>query len=128
MNTISRITVIDDDRDLRNLLQISLGIHGYEVNSFGNAEEFLAQESQLNPSDLYIIDINLGGMTGDALCHHLKRDAQAAVCMVLLISANPEMPQLASTCAADGFIFKPFSQKELVSKIQLLPSGKSKVK
>ena len=120
MNSISRITVIDDDRDLRNLLQISLGIHGYEVNSFSSAEEFLDHQSELNPSDLYIIDLNLGGMTGDTLCMTLKQEGISIGCRVLLISANPEIPQLANACSADGFIFKPFSQKELVSKIQML--------
>ncbi|HYG01639.1 MAG TPA: response regulator, partial [Chryseosolibacter sp.] len=88
------------------------------------AEEFLEQQSKLNPSDLYIIDLNLGGMTGDRLCMHLKNAADTTGCRVLLISANPEIQQLATESGADGFIFKPFSQKELVSRIQLLHSPK----
>lgn len=117
---ITRIAVIDDDEDLRNLLKISLGIHGYEVASYANGQAFLDSFDKNLPADLYIIDLNLGGMSGHELCEHLRLIDSTKNSVIILISANPEVREHAVEAGADGHLFKPFSQKELIAKIQAL--------
>lgn len=112
-----RITVIDDDVDLRNLLQIALKIEGFDVQTFSNGDEFLQLRHSKSESDLYIIDINLGGISGTELCTILKADSNLIKPLVMLISANPEIEQLATDAGADSWILKPVTQKELINRI-----------
>jgi DNA-binding response OmpR family regulator len=112
-----RISVIDDDNDLRSLLQIALRIEGFEVTGYANGAELLEAIDKVEPALLYIIDINLGGMSGFEICAYLKSDPHTSKSFVILISANPEVQQLSQEVKADGYIMKPFSQKEMVHKI-----------
>jgi DNA-binding response OmpR family regulator len=119
-----KITVIDDDKDLRSLLQIALRIEGFEVTGFANGTEFLDTMNDAVGSDLYVIDINLGGISGFELCEYLKNHVHTKNASVILISANPEVQQLSSDVRADDHLLKPFSQKELIHKITNLLSKK----
>jgi two-component system, OmpR family, phosphate regulon response regulator PhoB len=112
-----KITVIDDDSDLRNLLQIALRLEGFEVQIYANGEEFIKSEHAATPASLYVIDINLGGIDGYEICNLLKADAKTKGSHVILISANPELPQLAMNARADDYIFKPFSQRDLMQRV-----------
>ena len=118
--TKGKITVIDDDEDLRNLLQIALRLEGFEVNGFANGDEFMKVVESSAPSDLYVIDINLGGITGFEICRRLKSNAHTKFGYVILISANPEVQQLSQDVSADDYMLKPFSQRELMKKIGAL--------
>lgn len=115
-----KITVIDDDKDLRSLLQIALRIEGFEVQGYANSVEFIDAIQSVEPSVLYVIDINLGGMSGFELCQYLKSYPVTSKAFVILISANPEVQQLSNEVKADGYILKPFSQKEMIQKIRTL--------
>jgi DNA-binding response OmpR family regulator len=112
-----RITVIDDDKDLRSLLQIALRIEGFDVIVYANGSEFMAAIEGAEPSDVYIIDINLGGMRGFELCQILKSFGKTKTSHVILISANAEVQQLSNEARADDYLIKPFTQKELMQKI-----------
>jgi DNA-binding response OmpR family regulator len=118
-----RITVIDDDKDLRSLLQIALRIEGFDVVCFANGSEFMEAINTTESSDLYIIDINLGGISGFELCQYLKSFATTSQSVVILISANPEVQQLSREVKADDYLLKPFSQKDLMQKIMNLLNG-----
>ena len=115
-----KVTVIDDDNDLRSLLQIALRIDGYEVTGYANGAEFMDAVATTEPSALYIIDINLGGISGFELCDFLKSRKETSRSFVILISANPEVQQLARQAKADDHLLKPFSQKELLERIDKL--------
>jgi DNA-binding response OmpR family regulator len=115
-----KITVIDDDVDLRNLLKIGLLAEGFEVQLFPNGEEFFSNLDSNDPAHLYVIDINLGGISGYDICSHLKTNIETRNSIVILISANPELPEHATNVAADEYIFKPFLQKDLMQRISAL--------
>lgn len=115
-----RITVIDDDDDLRSLLQIALRIEGYEVMGFANGKEFMETVGTSEPGDLFIIDINLGGISGFELCQYLKSFSSTRNSPVILISANPEVQQLSVEVGADDYLLKPFTQKNLLNKVVAL--------
>jgi two-component system, OmpR family, phosphate regulon response regulator PhoB len=113
-----RLTVIDDDTDLRNLLQISLRLEGFEVQAFSNGNEFIASMKITQQAELFVIDINLGGLTGFEICSYIKANPETTNAIVILISANPEVSQIAKDVCADDFMQKPFSQRELIEKIK----------
>jgi DNA-binding response OmpR family regulator len=108
-----KITVVDDETDLRNLLRLTLSAAGFDVDIFSNGEEFISQSKM--DSDCYIVDIDLGKMTGLDVCQYLK--AAKARGPVILISADPEIRSLAESACADGSLSKPFTQAELIHKI-----------
>jgi DNA-binding response OmpR family regulator len=115
-----RVTVIDDDNDLRSLLQIALKLEGFEVNGFANGDEFLLSLAEPATSDLYVIDINLGGLTGFEICRAIRAKGPTSKKCVILISANPEVQQLANEVGADDYMLKPFSQRDLIKKVAAL--------
>ena len=105
------ITVIEDDFDLNSLIQIALKSQGYKVQSFSDGTELTGP-----PSDLYLLDINLGkGMTGMELCKKLKQSAPGTKApVVILISANPDLRKMAIEACADDTLAKPFSTGALL--------------
>jgi DNA-binding response OmpR family regulator len=111
-----KITIIDDDSDLRNLLKIILGIEGFDVSAYSNGDDFFKHNH--GAADLYIIDINLGGISGLEMCRHLKSQENAKDSCVILISANPEIRSMAESVCADDTLAKPFNQKELIRKVR----------
>lgn len=113
-----RLIVIDDDNDLRNLLQIALKTEGYEVTSYSNGKEFLDTVDSEPPADLYIIDINLGGLTGYEVCQRMRSSERIGNKSIILISANPDVQQFASQAAANDYMIKPISLKVLFQKIR----------
>jgi DNA-binding response OmpR family regulator len=119
-----RITVIDDDADLRSLLQLTLKMKGFDVSAYANGDEFLSASRRLEPSDLYVIDINLGGITGFEICSYIKSEMHTFNPVVILISANPEVQELAKLATADDYMLKPFSQKELIERVVALMDRK----
>lgn len=116
MKKKKKITIIDDDSDLRNLLLVVLRFYNFEVEIFSSGEEFLARHKESSPKDfpdLYIIDINLGGINGIDLCRNLKTSPVTKSVPVIIISAHPEIEKLAKDVCADESLAKPFSQKIL---------------
>lgn len=109
------ITVIEDDVDLNLLIQIALRSKGYEVHSFTDGTKITGP-----PSDLYILDINLGkGITGMDLCRKLKQArAGGKVPVVILISANPDLRKMAMEACADDTLAKPFTTRDLIKKVE----------
>lgn len=117
---MARITIVDDDKDSRNLLQVFLRNQQFIVETFSTAESFFA-DGVLN-SDLYIIDINLGGISGIEVCEKLKSSPETQPRKVLIISAHPEIEKLSREACADDYLPRPFSQSLLLAKIHgLIP-------
>jgi DNA-binding response OmpR family regulator len=121
----NKITIIEDDADLRSLMELALKTAGFDVVSFSNGNSISGAEG--NP-DMYIIDINLGGISGLDVCREIKNRSLAqrnAPVVVIIISANPDLRTLAMEACADDTLAKPFNSKDLIKKItQYLPSPK----
>jgi DNA-binding response OmpR family regulator len=122
---MKKITVIDDDVDLRDLLRRLLQFQGFEVTLFSSGNELLNDQSAVHAltCDLFIIDINLAGLSGLDLCRHLKSRKDTQTTPVMIISAHPELPALAKDVRADEALTKPFSRSDLMEKILRLISG-----
>jgi DNA-binding response OmpR family regulator len=114
-----RITIIDDDADARNLLATFLRYNNFAIHIFSKAEDFLAT-GNASVTDVFIIDINLGGVPGDELCRQIKSHPESRNKPVLIISAHPEIEKISATACADAFIAKPFHRAEVLAKINFL--------
>ena len=110
-----KVIIIDDDEDSRKLLQTFLRLRNFSVQAFATAEDFL-QQPALN-ADLFIIDINLGGMSGVEVCQHIKEDSLNKHTPVIIVSAHPEVERLSLDACADDFLARPFSPSLLLEKI-----------
>ena len=113
---MKRIIVIEDDSDLAHLLQLLLRSENREVIWFANGISFLI--SDCPPAETYIIDINLGDVSGLSICEKLKQSKTTRNSRVIMMSAHPEIEQLSRNAQADDYLTKPFSRQRLLEKLQ----------
>jgi two-component system phosphate regulon response regulator PhoB len=109
------ILVVDDQRELRLLIRLSLISLG-RVETAGNVAEALARVAGDRPR-LIVLDVSLGQESGLELCRSLKSDPATSGIRILLLSAYGQDADVAAglSAGADRYMLKPFSPKELVA-------------
>jgi CheY-like chemotaxis protein len=125
--TQRRILVVDDDPRLLHIVQMYLGIEGYEVRTASNGEEGLREVGEARP-DLIILDIMMPGMDGLEACRRIRADPQTADIPVLMFSAlsGDDDVQRARDAGANHLITKPFNLVGLGSVVRsFFPSDQS---
>jgi two-component system, OmpR family, KDP operon response regulator KdpE len=111
-----RILVIDDEPQIRRLMRTTLIGAGYEVDDARTGEEGLDKVREYHP-DLVLLDINMPGMGGLAVCKMLRADKNIAI--IMLTVRDSESDKIAALDAgADDFVTKPFSSPELLARIR----------
>ena len=122
---MDRVLVIDDERDMRDVLRMALEIHGYAVLDAGDGREGLELFAQ-EPFDLVITDIIMPGRDGLETIREIRnRDAQVKIIAISgdrrLLPAGVRLPT-AMTFGADLTLRKPFSLEDMLGAVQqLLP-------
>ncbi|MGE5175994.1 MAG: HD domain-containing phosphohydrolase [Hyphomicrobiales bacterium] len=113
------ILVVDDDRRVLDLLQISLSQNGYRVSTALTGEEGL-EAVRREPPDLLILDLRLPKKTGFEVCAALKSNKETAHIPVIMVSASAEVDARLQGLmhGADDYLTKPFSPKELLIKVR----------
>ncbi|MFW6366334.1 MAG: response regulator transcription factor [Spirochaetota bacterium] len=114
------IFVVDDERDILDIISINLGYTGYEIKTFISAEEALAElESGTVPS-IIVLDIMMDGMDGYDFCKMLRNSPAWKSIPIIFLSAKSEEfdKVLGLELGADDYLTKPFSVKELTSRIK----------
>ena len=119
MEQKTRILVVDDEPDLRALLRIVLENQGYEVRDAASGAEAVARLRQEPETDLVIMDIMMPGQDGVAATRALREFSQAPV---LFLTAKSQLQDKmeAYGSGGDDFLQKPFSQSELLLKVESL--------
>jgi DNA-binding response OmpR family regulator len=117
--TQRRILVVDDDPRLLHIVQMYLGIEGYEVRTASNGEEGLREIGELRP-DLIILDIMMPGMDGLEACRRIRSDPETAEIPVLMFSAlsGDDDVERARIAGANHLITKPFNLVGLGSVVR----------
>lgn len=110
-----RIIVIEDDADIKEILDYILNEDGHEVISWSDGA-LLDAIYEIDP-DLILMDEILSGPSGSTLCKRLKNCADTSAIPVVLLSAMPNLDQTASACGADAYIEKPFNIDALIDVI-----------
>ena len=115
MSARSHILIVDDDPDIRRVLQLLLQSQ-YELSVAADGAEAL-EKLRLTPDvDLIILDVMMPGMDGYQTCDALREFCNAPV--LFLTAKSAERDRLnAYRSGGDDFLSKPFSQEELLAKI-----------
>ena len=117
----SRVAVVEDEEDLRELISETLQEAGCQVKLFANAEDFRLSLDTETPECL-ILDLMLPGENGLELCKRLRRDHRTERLPLLLLTAkSSELDKvLGFELGADDYVTKPFSPRELAARVRAL--------
>jgi DNA-binding response OmpR family regulator len=113
---MSRILVVDDERRIRELLQLSLQHNGYDVRCAADGQEALSVAKAWEP-DAVILDVMMPKVDGITLLPMLRRVTDAPV---IMLSAKGEVEDKVSglTHGADDYLSKPFEIDELLAHLE----------
>ena len=116
-----RVLVVDDERDVVDLLRTILEVEGFAVEVETDGRAALSRVLG-NPPDLIVLDLMMPDLDGFELLKLLRLEPRAAGVPVLIVSARTaHQDQIESLqLGADAYICKPFSPKELVRQVQQL--------
>ena len=116
-----RVLVVDDERPNRDLLALILRADGHVPQTVEDGEAGLAAIAA-QPPDLVLLDVNMPGVDGYAVCRKLKADpATRLIPVVLLTGLNDRERRIQGINAgADDFIGKPFDSDELRARVRSL--------
>lgn len=123
--TKPQITIVDDDRETRELLATALEDEGFEVRAAANGLRLIAS-LQLHRPHVILLDVNMSWIDGFELCRAVKKNEGFREIPVLFVSGrgSSEDKRQGMDAGAAGYFVKPISLPELVRKIrQLVPSS-----
>ncbi len=117
--TETAILVVDDDAPIRRMLDRTLAVEGYVVESAADGGEALAAVERSVP-DLIVLDVTMPGLDGLAVCRRLR--AKGLATPVLLLTARDEVPDRVAglDAGADDYLVKPFATDELLARVRAL--------
>jgi len=111
------ILIADDDREIRDFLQMLLKGEGYEVCAAADGEEVLAH---IAPEiDLYILDVNMPGLSGFAVASQIRKDYEVPIIFLTAYSGEADKI-MGFSAGADDYIVKPFSNMELLMRVRAI--------
>lgn len=113
-----RILVVDDEPDICEILKFNLETEGYEVETARSAEDAL--ERGVAASDLILLDVMMGGMSGFSMAKRLKaKDATKDIPIIFLTARDTENDTITGfNIGADDYIAKPFSIREVMMRVR----------
>jgi DNA-binding response OmpR family regulator len=111
-----KILVVDDDRDICEILSFNLKHEGYEVDTVHSAEDAL---KKLSPEYcLILLDVMMSGMSGYQMAERLRKDGNE-INIIFLTAKDTENDMLTGfSVGADDYISKPFSLKEVSARVK----------
>jgi DNA-binding response OmpR family regulator len=113
------ILVVEDEDYLRGLIRLALERAGYRVDDVADGEAALEAVARQRP-DLILLDVDLPGIDGFAVCQRLKADPSTAGICILMLTAMAEDAdrQRGLQVGADGYVAKPFGPFALLARIK----------
>jgi two-component system, OmpR family, alkaline phosphatase synthesis response regulator PhoP len=117
----AKILVVDDEEDIRELVELNLSHEGFKVLLCETGEQALEKAGSELP-DLIILDLMLPGIDGLEVCKKLKSNMKTENIPVVMLTAKGEETDVVSglEVGADDYITKPFSGKVLVARVRRL--------
>ncbi|MCU7727913.1 response regulator [Actinoplanes sp. KI2] len=117
------VLVADDDADIRDLVAFKLEQAGLEVIAVEDGQTALEQARARLPT-LAVLDVSMPGLSGIEVCRMLRADRATAGMLIIMLTARVQEQDVEGgfSAGADDYVTKPFSPRELVSRIQSLLS------
>ncbi len=117
---MKKILIVDDQIEVRELVEITLRSGDYKIFQAKNAREAIETVKTEKP-DLVIMDIMMPGeMDGLEATRLLKENPQTKECKIIMLTAKGQTTDLDEgiKAGADGYFIKPFSPLDLISKVE----------
>jgi two-component system phosphate regulon response regulator PhoB len=115
-----RVLVVDDEKDLRSLLEYNLVQAGFGVVTAENGKEALERVRE-SPPDLVLLDVLLPDMPGTEVLKALRRSTPRPLPILMLTAKGEEIDRvLGLELGADDYVVKPFSVRELILRVRAL--------
>ncbi|MBJ6764022.1 response regulator [Myxococcaceae bacterium JPH2] len=119
-----KITIVDDDRDTRDMLSVALEEEGFDVTSAANGLRLIAS-LQLHRPHAILLDVNMSWIDGFELCRAVKKNEHFRDIPIIFISGrgDPEDKRRGMEAGAADYFVKPLDLETLVRRIRaLIPS------
>ncbi|NDB96210.1 MAG: response regulator, partial [Verrucomicrobia bacterium] len=114
-----RILVVEDEKDVREMIRLNLKAAGFDVVEAGNGAEALALAKN-DPPKVIILDLMMPEMSGIEVCRALRRNPSTSRIPILMLTAKSteEDKVVGFEVGADDYVTKPFSPRELVLRVR----------
>jgi len=114
-----RILVVDDDRNLRKIIQTNLELAGYDVITAGNGQEAMDILDSMQP-DLVVLDVMMPVVDGVETARRIRRHPTNANVPIIMLTAKGEVEDKLSgfDAGADDYMTKPFGPQELLARVR----------
>lgn len=116
-----KILIVDDEPNIVISLEFLMKKEGFEVAVANDGDEALSKVGSFNP-DLLLLDVMMPKKSGFEVCEALRSDPGKAGLLIVMLTAKGRDTEVAKGLAigADAYVTKPFSTKELVSKVKTM--------
>ena len=116
---VPRILIVDDEKDIVDLVAYNFEKEGYEVLKAFDGEKALSLVRSKKPN-LIVLDLMLPGIQGLEVCKQIRRNAETAGIPIIMLTAKGEELDkvIGLEVGADDYITKPFSVKELLARVK----------
>jgi DNA-binding response OmpR family regulator len=120
---VTVVLVADDDADIRDLVAFKLEQAGLEVIAVEDGHQAVEQAHRRQPT-LAVLDVSMPGLSGIDVCRMLRADPETAGMLIIMLTARVQEQDVEGgfSAGADDYVTKPFSPRELISRIQALLS------
>lgn len=114
--SLGKILVVDDDKNICELLRLYLEKEGYSVILSHDGEEAIVKFNALNP-DMVLLDIMLPSLDGWQVCREIRKKSNVPI---IMLTAKGETfdKVLGLELGADDYVVKPFDTKEVIARIK----------
>ena len=118
---MKRILIIEDDRDIVELVRYNLANEGFQVSAAVDGSSGLMTVKK-SPPDLLLLDLMLPKLSGLEICKEIRRDPALNRLPILMLTARGEEADrvVGLEMGADDYVTKPFSPRELVARVKAL--------
>jgi DNA-binding response OmpR family regulator len=115
---MAKILIAEDERDIRDLITLTLRFAGHEVVATPNGEEAYHKAKEIIP-DLIMMDVRMPRMTGYEACRLIKEVDELKPVPVIFLSAKGQESEVAAGLEAGAveYILKPFAPNELTERV-----------
>jgi phosphate regulon transcriptional regulator PhoB len=119
--SMKRILIIEDDRDIVELVRYNLANEGFQVSASSDGNSGL-NSLKKTPPDLLLLDLMLPKLSGLDICREIRRDDSLNRLPILMLTARGDEADrvVGLEMGADDYVTKPFSPRELIARVKAL--------